>query len=127
MIALVFERAYARFPGHVNPEPDRAAAGATGAMIPSVRCGAGLGGETRGFTGRRITADLAKIRPNPGAKGWTYVDSREEPFEESLAKPPVFLGFSGAPGRIQTCGLRLRRPTLYPTELRARTGADPLV
>src|SRR5437868_513724 len=26
----------------------------------------------------------------------------------------------GAPGRIRTCGLRLRRPSLYPAELRAR-------
>src|SRR6185436_18101593 len=26
----------------------------------------------------------------------------------------------GAPYRIRTCGLRLRRPTLYPAELRAR-------
>ena len=26
----------------------------------------------------------------------------------------------GAPGRIRTCGLWLRRPTLYPAELRAR-------
>src|SRR5438093_11036739 len=29
-------------------------------------------------------------------------------------------GASGAPGRIRTCGLWLRRPTLYPAELRAR-------
>jgi hypothetical protein len=28
---------------------------------------------------------------------------------------------SGAPGRTRTCGPRLRRPVLYPTELRART------
>src|SRR6188508_273154 len=27
---------------------------------------------------------------------------------------------NGAPGRIRTCGLWLRRPTLYPAELRAR-------
>src|ERR1041384_2077274 len=27
---------------------------------------------------------------------------------------------SGAPGRIRTCDLWLRRPTLYPAELRAR-------
>src|SRR5687768_9124725 len=26
---------------------------------------------------------------------------------------------NGTPGRIRTCGLRLRKPTLYPTELRA--------
>ena len=29
--------------------------------------------------------------------------------------------WSGAPGRIRTCDLWLRRPTLYPAELRART------
>jgi hypothetical protein len=30
------------------------------------------------------------------------------------------LQLCGAPGRIRTCGLRLRRPSLYPAELRAR-------
>ncbi len=29
---------------------------------------------------------------------------------------------NGAPGRIRTCGLMLRRHVLYPAELRARTG-----
>ena len=42
---------------------------------------------------------------------------------------------NGAPDRIRTCDLWLRRPALYPTELRARaaatysmpaTGANPL-
>src|SRR5579862_5925237 len=33
----------------------------------------------------------------------------------------------GAPDRIRTCGLRLRRPSLYPAELRAHTGSIPLV
>src|SRR5207248_2904611 len=28
---------------------------------------------------------------------------------------------NGAPDRIRTCGLRLRRPSLYPAELRARS------
>jgi hypothetical protein len=31
---------------------------------------------------------------------------------------------SGTPGRIRTCDLRLRRPTLYPTELRAHYAGD---
>src|SRR4051812_35117216 len=31
----------------------------------------------------------------------------------------VFFSGVGAPGRIRTCGLWLRRPTLYPAELRA--------
>src|SRR5436190_8057405 len=30
-----------------------------------------------------------------------------------------------APGRIRTCGLWLRRPTLYPAELRAHVPPDP--
>src|SRR3989442_1122143 len=34
---------------------------------------------------------------------------------------------SGAPGRSRTCGLWLRRPTLYPTELRAHRAALILV
>ena len=29
----------------------------------------------------------------------------------------------GTPGRIRTCGLRIRSPLLYPTELRARLKA----
>jgi hypothetical protein len=33
---------------------------------------------------------------------------------------------SGAPGRIRTCGLWLRRPTLYPAELRAPEGVFQL-
>ena len=43
--------------------------------------------------------------------------------EKSQNKRPLFLGKGpgevGAPDRIRTCGLRLRRPTLYPAELRA--------
>lgn len=30
--------------------------------------------------------------------------------------------FLGAPGRNRTCGLRFRKPTLYPTELRKQNG-----
>jgi uncharacterized RDD family membrane protein YckC len=37
------------------------------------------------------------------------------------------LDLFGAPGRIRTCGLRLRRPSLYPAELRAQTSAECLV
>src|SRR5215204_2386952 len=33
----------------------------------------------------------------------------------------------GAPGRARTCNLRLRRPTLYPVELRARDTGCPSV
>ena len=31
------------------------------------------------------------------------------------------LKYNGAPGRIRTCDLRLRKPALYPAELRARS------
>lgn len=31
---------------------------------------------------------------------------------------------SGTPGRIRTCGLRIRSPTLYPAELRAHGRTD---
>ena len=42
---------------------------------------------------------------------------RRQTQEESPGEPP--LGFLHAPDRIRTCDLRLRRPTLYPAELRA--------
>ena len=36
------------------------------------------------------------------------------------------VGVFGAPGRIRTCDLRLRRPVLYPAELRAHLAThDP--
>ena len=34
------------------------------------------------------------------------------------------VGGSGAPGRIRTCGLRIRSPLLYPAELRAQLRND---
>jgi hypothetical protein len=34
---------------------------------------------------------------------------------------PHFLRFSSIPDRSRTCNLRLRRPTLYPIELRGRS------
>jgi hypothetical protein len=34
---------------------------------------------------------------------------------------PHFLRFSSIPDRSRTCNLRLRRPTLYPIELRGQT------
>ena len=42
--------------------------------------------------------------------------------EKEKAKSSVFLSFwplfGGAPGRIRTCGTRIRNPVLYPAELR---------
>ena len=55
----------------------------------------------------------------------------QEPVSEHEALPivrhlSVEGSKTGAPGRIRTCGLWLRRPTLYPAELRAHlnVGAD---
>ena len=44
-------------------------------------------------------------------------------FPEGTAPLRMFavLFANGAPGRIRTCGLRFRKPPLYPTELRVRT------
>ncbi len=39
--------------------------------------------------------------------------------KKGLAKTGETLGFTGAPGRIRTCDLRIRSPALYPAELRA--------
>ena len=39
-----------------------------------------------------------------------------------LSYRPVSEFFPGAPGRTRTCGLRVRSPALYPTELRAPNG-----
>jgi hypothetical protein len=40
----------------------------------------------------------------------------------SGAVDAIGIGSPGAPGRIRTCDPRIRSPTLYPAELRARTG-----
>src|SRR5262249_9203332 len=40
------------------------------------------------------------------------------------ARESVRRAKAGAPDRIRTCGLRLRRPSLYPAELRARVVAN---
>src|SRR5262249_41313055 len=42
-----------------------------------------------------------------------------------LRKPLLSMQIFSAPDRIRTCDLRFRRPTLYPTELRARAGPGP--
>ncbi len=36
-----------------------------------------------------------------------------------MANPLLVLAFSGTPGRIRTCDLRIRSPLLYPAELQA--------
>src|SRR3989339_814708 len=53
----------------------------------------------------------------------------KKPNQHKNKKPTMlqlvgFLVFFGAPDRIRTCDLRLRRPVLYPAELRAPCARD---
>jgi hypothetical protein len=43
----------------------------------------------------------------------------EAPIRARIKPDSPFLAGNGAPGRTRTCDPRLRRPVLYPTELRA--------
>src|SRR5688572_30800900 len=49
-----------------------------------------------------------------------FVRESTERWSGSGKSMQVYIDQGGAPDRIRTCGLRLRRPTLYPAELRAR-------
>jgi hypothetical protein len=48
------------------------------------------------------------------------LDAGKTDFLSRETRSRVMAHFSSAPDRIRTCDLRFRRPTLYPTELRAR-------
>ena len=56
---------------------------------------------------KRATASCATTTPKPGLS------------------PLSTRGRNGARGRARTCGLRLRRPSLYPTELHAHMRVTP--
>ena len=64
---------------------------------------------------------------NPGLYQLSYVHHRQFrhhiPRPGSLLVQPPCPTAGGAPGRIRTCNRRLRRPVLYPVELRARQGS----
>ncbi len=69
-------------------------------------------------------AGVARPASSVGACGG-FVPARDAPVRRGV--PETWRGATsfeeaGAPGRIRTCDLRLRRPTLYPAELRARVG-----
>jgi hypothetical protein len=84
-------------------------------------------------TAARSVADSPGISRNFEAEYGAEFDRRRTPIDEGLKLWPVAwrtgsrwrsrrtpVEAVGAPDRIRTCGLRLRRPTLYPAELRAR-------
>src|ERR1700730_2389535 len=58
-------------------------------------------------------------RPNEWNRAWQN-DTTAELQKSHPANSAIAAIIFGAPGRIRTCGLRLRRPSLYPAELRAR-------
>src|SRR5437660_256115 len=53
----------------------------------------------------------------------TEAPRRRPSVDRSFPKARTFEGKDGGPCRIRTCGLRIRSPTLYPTELRAHLAA----
>ena len=57
------------------------------------------------------------MRPERGQKRGHHLTSLEGPSSQT----PVFQRVSGAPERIRTSDLQLRRLSLYPAELRARS------
>ena len=56
---------------------------------------------------------------NPALSQLSYVHHRLIPTAVLCGLPLETSGLFGAPGRTRTCDPRLRRPLLYPTELRA--------
>jgi hypothetical protein len=71
---------------------------------------------------------IGKVLGLMGSAGGATAPANDEtgapggaPSTETGAPARKALGFLGASGRIRTCDLRLRRPSLYPAELRTRT------
>ena len=48
-----------------------------------------------------------------------FIESTKHRIGKCLSKLLIFIKKVGAPGRTRTCNPRLRRPMLYPVELRA--------
>jgi hypothetical protein len=82
----------------------------------------GVNSVARNVEGHRRTARQSASRPdfharvNPGSTEARRGTRENRDSENSQC----FIGYYGAPGRIRTSDLVLRRHTLYPTELRAR-------
>ncbi len=107
-----------RTPGRAgNPKNGRDIHGVNGAPERITRRYAAR--PSRGPLGRNATCALSRPAAPGSARTW---EPRIRTFEPSRhKKPPRGWPFvSGAPERIRTSDLWLRRPTLYPAELRAR-------
>ncbi len=82
---------------------------------PAPRRGAPGGGRDRFRRGRRRAPCPRFVPPR--------TDGKKVAARPRANKPRKSGRLDGARYRIRTCGLRLRRPTLYPSELIARTSA----
>ena len=68
---------------------------------------------------------LAAAQPPSALQGWkSLLETIPTHARPVSVKQHALSVVGGAPGKSRTCDLRLRRPTLYPAELRARTSAD---
>jgi hypothetical protein len=65
---------------------------------------------------------LCRLRADFG--GCRAVRGRAAPLAKPRPLQVIRRASGSAPDRIRTCDLRFRRPTLYPTELRAQAVAD---
>jgi hypothetical protein len=87
--------------------------GGAGASVSPFRCGAAEPGRNRTYRLRVCCSASRAIGPRAGS------------YKSSLSIHPACAGRAratgGASGRIRTCGLWLRRPTLYSAELRAHS------
>ncbi len=78
-----------------------------------------------GHSDLKTTQRYLNVSDQELLKTMTEVWERRRVERTERPTPPICQSFvsrrskSGAPDRIRTCGLRLRRPTLYPAELRA--------
>ncbi len=77
-----------------------------------------------GHSSVKVTERYAHLVPNAvqGVANAAQVawESRHDAVTTFSDDPKKLSDLAGAPGRTRTCDQRLRRPLLYPTELRAR-------
>ena len=98
-------------------------------VVPSFRLvgsALALGGRAHGARALlgEVTERYAHLVPNAvlvvANAAQVARESRHDPVTTFSVDPKKLSDLAGAPGRTRTCDQRLRRPLLYPTELRAR-------